>query len=122
MLPNVPCQPRRGCISVLVKAIAAMTSIVVQHCGSHLAASYQRSGVHAFLAGQEMGQSVKNVQKLWFTLWCRCVLFIFLSGFGDLLRPQGLRSDGGILSLDPIGNQGKYLQCWTQCSLLHALS
>lgn len=66
--PHVPCQPRRGCISLLVKATAATTSMMIQICGSHLAASYQRSGVHAFLAGQEMGQSVKNVQKLWFTL------------------------------------------------------
>lgn len=99
-----------------------MTSMMIQICGSHLASSYQKSGVHACLAGQEVGQSVKNAKKLWFTLWCRCVLFIFLSGFGDLLRPQGLRSDGRILSLDPIVNQGKYLQCWTQCSSLQAVS
>ena len=77
MFPHVPCQPRRGCISLLVKATAAMTSMMMQICGSHLACSYQTSGVHACLVGQEMGSNVGNAKKLWFTLWSRCDFFIF---------------------------------------------
>ena len=49
----------------------------MQHCGSHLAFSYQKSGVHACLAGQEMGQRVQNARKLWFTLQCGVDFFIF---------------------------------------------
>jgi len=41
-----------------------MTSMMIQICGSHLASSYQKSGVHACLAGQEVGQSVKNAKKI----------------------------------------------------------
>lgn len=56
--------PRKGCISVLFKATAAMNSMTMQHCGPHLASSYHRSGVRAYLAGQEMGSNVRNAKKL----------------------------------------------------------
>lgn len=46
---------------------------------------------------------------------CRCAVFVLFSPFGDFVTSSGPPM-GRILSLDPIGNQGKYLQCWTQCS------
>ena len=51
--------------------------MMLQICWSHQASSYQRSGVHACLAGQEMGQIVQNVKTLWFALSRRRCDFSF---------------------------------------------